>query len=177
EKLKCDAKTIGRWEQGRTYPSPYMRRKLAELLNIHFDDQLDPLPVAPRKEDWGEAPHVEHFYGREQELARLLDWMQQERCRVIAITGIGGVGKTTFALMAARQAVPHFERVWWRSLQNTPDLDQLLTSCLRFLCSGQQREIPQSVNEQISLLIEMLREQRCLLILDNAESLLQPNQS
>lgn len=177
EQLKCDAKTIGRWEQGRTYPSPYMRRKLAELLDIRFVDQIDSPSAPATREDWGEAPHIEHFYGREQELDCVLGWMQQERCRVIAITGIAGVGKTTFALVAARQAVPHFERVWWRSLQNAPTLEQLLTSCLRFLCSGQQREIPQQIDEQLSLLLEKLREQRCLLILDNAESLLQPNES
>src|SRR5689334_12791616 len=47
-----------------------------------------------RRIDWGEAPAVEQFFGREQEQATLRQWMLNERCRIIAVLGIGGVGKT-----------------------------------------------------------------------------------
>jgi WD40 repeat protein/transcriptional regulator with XRE-family HTH domain len=183
EQLECDPKTVGRWEQGKAFPSPYLRRKLAALLAINFTE-TEPAPgeklltqLPTLKEDWDESPAVEHFYGREQELARVLHWIESERCRVIAITGLGGIGKTSFAIKAARLAMTGFQRVWWRSLQNPPPVEQLVASCLHFLLSEQHLELPSQLDQQITLLIEVLREQRCLLILDNAESLLQPQQS
>src|SRR5258708_7881387 len=46
----------------------------------------------PRVE-WGEALDVPGFYGREQDLAQLSQWVLQERCRVVSVLGIGGIGK------------------------------------------------------------------------------------
>ncbi|HZU04325.1 MAG TPA: hypothetical protein VFA10_31995, partial [Ktedonobacteraceae bacterium] len=66
--------------------------------------------------DWGEAPAVEQFYGREQERTMLRQWMISERCRLVAILGIGGVGKTALATMAAEQAQESFEYIFWHSL-------------------------------------------------------------
>ncbi len=176
--LACDPKTVSRWEQDDTYPSPYLRRKLTELLDISFEvEQAEIIPLPSQKEDWGEAPAVDHFFGREADLALMRLWIEEDHCRVIAITGLGGIGKTTFATLVAQQVAPHFERVWWHSLQNAPTVEQLLTTCLRFLLGNQQREIPQELDQQVTVLLEILRKQRCLLILDNADSLLQAGQS
>lgn len=49
-------------------------------------------------QDWGNAPDVSTFFGRETELETLKTWILQERCRLIAILGIGGIGKTRFSL-------------------------------------------------------------------------------
>src|SRR5437588_8665055 len=49
------------------------------------------------RQDWGEAPDVIGFVGRAEELATLRDWVLDEHCRVAAVLGIGGIGKTVLA--------------------------------------------------------------------------------
>src|SRR5205807_8456631 len=44
--------------------------------------------------DWGEAPTVANFYGREPELATLACWVVEEGCRMVSVLGIGGIGKS-----------------------------------------------------------------------------------
>ena len=129
------------------------------------------------QKDWGEAPHIENFYGREQELSKVEQWIMEDHCRMVAILGIGGVGKTTFATKVAKQIKKNsFDYVYWRSLQNAPPLESILASFLRFVSNPRRMNLPKDLDEQISLLITSLREHHCLLILDNAESILQAGQ-
>jgi WD40 repeat protein len=124
--------------------------------------------------DWGDAPIVEQFYGREQELTRLMQWLREDHCRVVAIQGIGGMGKTTLARMLAEQMSHEFDYVFWRSLQNAPPLTDILEQCLQVFTGHQQPiHLPQYSDARILLLIERLRAHRCLLVLDNFESVLQ----
>ncbi len=44
--------------------------------------------------DWGNVPPVNHFFGRTEELEKLKQWIVNESCRVLAIVGSGGIGKT-----------------------------------------------------------------------------------
>lgn len=83
--------------------------------------------------DWDTAVDASVFYGREAELAQLWQWVAAERCRVVGVLGIGGIGKSTIAVKAALQMQAEFEIVVWRSLANAPPLDELLSSLLKFL--------------------------------------------
>jgi WD40 repeat protein len=150
-------------------------RKSAEAANAAMSTNIAATSQGgSRHIDWGEAPVVEQFYGREQELARLLQWLQQDHCRVVAIQGIGGMGKTALARMLVEQISQEFDYVFWRSLQNAPPLTDILEQCLRALMGYQQTiHLPQHSDAQILLLIEHLRAHRCLLVLDNFESVLQ----
>ena len=125
-----------------------------------------------RNVDWGEAPQVENFYGRDTESSALEQWIVAEHCRVVAVLGIGGIGKTTLASTVATQIQEAFTYIFWRSLQNAPPVEQLLQSCLQFLSNHQRTDRPKNVEDQISLLIEDLRRSRCLLVFDNFESVL-----
>ncbi len=134
-----------------------------------------PLDRIPRI-DWSEIPHVGSFYGRTRELAELKKWIVDDRCRVVAVLGMGGMGKTTLSAELAEQIKDSFEYVFWRSLQNTPPLDYILQQCIQFISDQQHVDLPKSMDEQIALLIQYLRAHRCLLVLDNAESILQPGE-
>ena len=122
--------------------------------------------VTPICQDWGEAIDVSLFYGRTQELATLDAWIQRDRCRLLGVLGMGGVGKTALAVTIAQQLQSHFEYVIWRSLRNAPPLKPLLGELISFLSAGQETQI------EIKLLLQWLRSSRCLVILDNVETIL-----
>jgi WD40 repeat protein/DNA-binding SARP family transcriptional activator len=120
-----------------------------------------------------DAPDLGSFYGRAPELALLQRWLVAERCRVVMLLGIGGVGKTALAAKLAGVVRERFDRVIWRSLVNAPPLGELLQGCLQALAAHDDARAPTSPDAQLDLLLAQLRRQRCLLILDNFESILQ----
>lgn len=130
------------------------------------------------QQDWDTAVDTSIFYGRETELAQLWRWIVSERCRVVGILGIGGIGKSTIAVKAALQMQAEFEIVAWRSLANAPPLEEFLSSLLKFLMPlyGEDPIIPTTIDEKLSKLMQYLRSRQCLLILDNAEIILHREQ-
>ncbi|MBE8966762.1 pentapeptide repeat-containing protein [Nostocales cyanobacterium LEGE 12452] len=127
------------------------------------------------QQDWDTAVDTSVFYGREAELTQLWQWVVSERCRLVGVLGIGGIGKSTISVKAALQMQTEFEIVVWRSLANAPPLDELLSSLLKFLMPlfGEDPIILTTLDQQISKLMQYLRSRRCLLLLDNAETILQ----
>ncbi|MFL5696796.1 MAG: NB-ARC domain-containing protein [Ktedonobacteraceae bacterium] len=195
EMIGSDLKTVGRWEQGKAFPSPHFRQRLVELFGKNAEE-LELLEEVGSKgdtsgqvtkyinedkpsqhifwqKDWGEAPHIDSFYGRQKELTEVEQWIMGDHCRVIAVLGIGGVGKTTFATMLAEQVKNSFDYVFWRSLQNAPSVESIAASFLQFVSNQRRMNLPKDLDGQISQLITSLREHPCLLILDNVEPVLQ----
>ena len=114
------------------------------------------------------------FYGREQELDTLTEWVvQEERCRVVSVLGIGGIGKSALAVTLMHQLAPHFEVVLWRSLRDAPTCKELLEDCLKRLTPQPLWEVPATLEQRVVLLLESFRSQRTLLVLDNLELLLE----
>ncbi|MCB0062205.1 MAG: hypothetical protein KDE19_08825, partial [Caldilineaceae bacterium] len=61
--------------------------------------------------------------------------------------------------------------VIWRSLLNAPPLADLLHNWLQTLARQTLSTFPETLDEQVRLLLTYLRQERCLLVLDNMESL------
>ncbi len=88
------------------------------------------------------ANNISVFYGREGELKQLSRWLLTDRCRLVAVLGMGGMGKTAIALKLtqdlqakiedsksgeqATAAPDQFSCILWRSLLNAPLLEELL---------------------------------------------------
>jgi WD40 repeat protein len=136
-------------------------------------------PARENRVDWGEAVDVAIFYGRTAELATLEQWILADQCRLVAVLGMGGIGKTSLAAKLGEQIQAEFEYVVWRSLREAPPLKEILTSLIQFLSNQQETaaDLPESLGGRITKLLEYLRTHRCLLILDNAESILQEGQA
>src|SRR5215471_10281030 len=173
--------------EARRMHTPFDEAWFARLLAAHPSSRSAPgpevLPTAPpterrtgspnRAQDWGEAPDTLDFIGRAEELDLLGRWVLEERCRLVAVLGFGGIGKTCLAARLAQRVAPDFERVYWRSVRNAPPVSEWLAGAIGFL-SDQQRVPPPSESERITALVQLLRARRCLLVLDNSETLFEP---
>lgn len=155
---------------------------------------------------WGEAPDVSVFFGRKNEILELEQWIIKDRCRVVGIVGMrgigktqlsvklgqggiretqlpvelvelrqGGIGKTDFSLKLAQEIEDKFEFVIWQTLRNAPSIKNILADLIKFLSSQQEKlSDNDTIEARISKLLQYFKEHRCLVILDNVESVLKP---
>jgi WD40 repeat protein/transcriptional regulator with XRE-family HTH domain len=135
--------------------------------------ELPDQPALESRIDWGDAIAVPTFYGREQELTQLEQWIVHERCRVVSVLGMGGIGKSTLSVNLMQRVTEHFEVVLFRSLRDAPACDALLDDCLQRFSPQLLSAASTNLERRIGLLIEQLRKERTLIVLDNLESLLE----
>jgi WD40 repeat protein/transcriptional regulator with XRE-family HTH domain len=128
--------------------------------------------AASSRMDWVGALDVSHFSGREVEVAELSQWIVQERCRLIALLGMGGIGKSMLASLLGSHLAPQFEAVLWRSLRDAPSCEELVADCITFFSETPSASFPASLEQRINQLVTRLQASRCLLVLDNLETLL-----
>jgi WD40 repeat protein len=127
---------------------------------------------------WGSTIDTSTFCGRNEELLCLQEWVLEEHCRLVLLQGIGGIGKSTLAAKLVQQIQTEFEVVVWRSLQNAPLLEEWLEAVLPMILQAQGEDIavPRDLDGKLLKLVEGLRQKRCLLILDNVETILSTGQ-
>jgi transcriptional regulator with XRE-family HTH domain len=129
-------------------------------------------PIASPRVDWVGALDVSRFAGREVEVAELTQWILEERCRLIALVGVGGIGKSMLASLLGSHLTPNFEAVLWRSVREAPPCEELVADCLTFFSQTPPATFPSSLEQRINQLVARLQASRCLLVLDNVETLL-----
>ena len=154
------------YQMGRVAPTARFYNRVAELLGEDVYAQMGSSTAS--EPDWSEAPDVGAFFGRVSELADLDEWALEERCRLVAITGLAGEGKTALAARYARSVINKFEFILWRRLLNAPSLTELAQSLVGAI-SDQQDLVARMPTDEITRLLNFLRFHRCLLVLDNFE--------
>lgn len=153
-------------------------RRQSEALR---NSQLNPTSYStPDSRNWKPEIDVSLFYGRSAELSLLEQWILGNsssalRCRVVAILGMGGIGKTALTAKLATQIQDKFDYTIWRSLQSAPSLSELVSDIIQVLTQQPELQLPENFSDRISLLLSYLRQYRCLLILDSWETILAGN--
>jgi transcriptional regulator with XRE-family HTH domain len=166
ERAGISTNAVSSLERGiRSRPYPHTRDALARALGLTADERAvwdetikparAPLPLA-----------TSSMVGRASELDAVAALLASER--VVTLTGPGGVGKTRLALAVAEQVEPRFPDgavfVALAALQEPADVLPAVADVL-----GLRELGPRDVRQ---VLTSHLRGRRMLLVLDNAEHLL-----
>lgn len=146
-------------------------------------------PPTPAQLSQRELPRVYHnlpprygeFIGREAELKRVLEWVENSRWPLAAIEGMGGIGKTSLAIEVAHRCLPGaelaiaapFEAVVWTSARDQADfdlhLDQVLDTIVHVLDYPYLTQL--QPEEKVKAVDKLLRSQPTLVIVDNFETI------
>ena len=149
-------------------PAPVQLSPPAEMPVAHAGKE----PASSPRVDWVGALDVSHFSGREVEVAELTQWILEERCRLVTLLGMGGIGKSMLASLLGSRLTQEFEAVLWRSVRDAPPCEELVADCLTFFSETPPAAFPASLEQRINQLVARLQASRCLLVLDNLETLL-----
>ncbi len=112
------------------------------------------------------APKITHFCGRKTELETLSHWITTQNPRIISVLGESGIGKTTLVKQFVDLNLSQFDLIIWKSIKLTPSLDTIITEIFRFINSE-----PIQTDNKLNQILTLLRQQKCLIILDDVQEL------
>lgn len=147
------------------------------------------LPDSPKLETlyhWHDAPTLTLFQGRRDELKFLKRWVLKatHSYKLLAICGIGGIGKTSLAAKLAESADGYFHQVVWvtaKSTRSPADFVRMLLDILQPGRSGHVSDTDRAAPSDDSIrggsfqhllqqLLSCLSKQRCLVVIDGFET-------
>lgn len=167
------------WRQTLAQPNLTQKQDSQGGTSPQTPSTTRPAEISPHQ-DWNHSPDVSSFVGRTAELTTLKQWILQDDCRLLALRGLSGVGKTVLAKVLAEQIQVEFDTVIWRSLNHATPLNKLLADLLQVLPkpspASSSTPWPNHKADLRSQLIASLRDSRCLIILDGVEGILQAGQ-
>ncbi len=156
-----------------------LRKNLAEELGVEPEAETDELYArihAGEIEIAPAAPATPHnlpnpatpFIERRSDLDGITRRLEDPNCRLLTLTGTGGIGKTRLALETARYELANFRQgVYFVSLASVDSPDFLVQTLATTLnVSFQNAKAPEDE------LLDSLRDRELLLVLDNFEQLL-----
>jgi ABC-type dipeptide/oligopeptide/nickel transport system ATPase subunit len=112
------------------------------------------------------APKIAHFCDRTTELQTLSHWLTTQNPRLISVLGLSGIGKTTLVKQFVDLNLQQFDVVIWKSIKLSPSLDTIITDIFALI-----NYEPIQTDNKLTQLFNLLRQQRCLIILDDVQEL------
>jgi DNA-directed RNA polymerase specialized sigma subunit len=159
--------------------SSNVAQDLVQIRNISFCGEARhpsniPNSHPPNQEtsyqDLSQMPELGAFFDRTPELQTLTTWILQQRCRLITLTGISGIGKTTLAVQLVQQIKDEFEYAVWYTLEEFPTLEKFQSNLIQ-LFSHSEKQDSSPINQKSLPLIKYLQNHRCLIVLDDVHNL------
>ncbi|MEA5500018.1 NB-ARC domain-containing protein [Limnoraphis robusta Tam1] len=158
--------------------------------NINFCSELYTHPKTTKKRshtnnkesqprhDLIDAPEYYRLHNRTNELATLKQWILKENSRIVTITGLSGIGKTTLARELLEHIKDNFDHILWRSHRKFSTLNALKTHLIEFLAPPPPTQNPSILNylRSRSSILDYLRSHRYLIILDDFQETLTPGE-
>jgi hypothetical protein len=156
-----------RWEKVSEWMEAQGYRLHRQPRSNHISESNGELTQSSKLIDWGEAPNITAFYGRSEELFQLAQWTERDRCHLLAICGMGGIGKTALVVKLVENIQHQCDCLLWRSLRAAQPTAQLIAELWQFLSQSPH------TGGDISEVMDIMRQKRCLIVLDDFESTLQ----
>ena len=143
-----------------------------DIPNSHQPNQKTSHPKQPTTphQDLDEMPELGDFYNRNTELETLTTWILQQHYRLIALTGIIGIGKTTLAVKLVHQIKDNFDYIIWRSLETSSTFAEFQTDLIQSFSQSQPENSLENTQKPLPL-IKYLQKYRCLVVLDDIHHL------
>jgi len=147
-------------------------RQPPDIPNSHPPNQQtsNPQQTPTLHHDLSEMPELGTFYDRAPEIETLKTWILQQRDRLIALTGISGIGKTTLAVQLVQLLKDEFDYVIWYSLEKTPTLAELEANLIEIFSQSQKQDSTPTNPKNLPL-IKYLQKHRALVVLDDIHHL------
>lgn len=174
EKVGCSLALIRKLEADERRPSKQITGILAQLLDIPPNEHegffafargtntLTPLPPHNLPAD------QTHFIGRKPELELIQARITSIECRLLVLTGLGGIGKTRLAVQSARAVLQQFpDGAFFLNLAGLDSADHLVSTVASALSYSFH-----SLADLKAQLLHYLHARKLLLIFDNYEHLL-----
>ena len=96
---------------------PCARSRRARILPRHLSlRRLDCVSIGAMRS------RFRPFMGVSGNRTQLTEWIVQDRCRVVSVLGVGGIGKSALSVHLMHQVAENFEVVIWRSLRDVTHL-------------------------------------------------------
>jgi WD40 repeat protein/ribosomal protein S18 acetylase RimI-like enzyme len=117
-------------------------------------------------------PDISAPIGRRHELKIISGWVQDPQCRLIAIVGVRGIGKTSLAARLAHSLQRAQPLVEWRRMVNPLSAKSFLTNLLVDLDPTVSLPVDRSLLHLVKALFTVLRGEPRLIVIDNVETVL-----
>ena len=186
ERIGTTAPNVGRWERGQTLPGPHFRQQLCTIFDVSaedlglFQEERENEPLSNGNEvpvrstfPWC-LPYRRNpfFTGRDEVLARLHEQLHTGNAAILAqvqaISGLGGIGKTSTAVEYAYRYRQEYQAVLWVHAENHETLTADAVGIAQVL------DLPEKDEQDLRYVREAVKRwlainQGWLLILDNVE--------
>jgi len=170
------SETIGNGEVIGKKKLRYCLEQLTKKYHTQSTSILEQIPNYLVRDLEGQLPDVSSFYGRIQELTNLKELIIKNRC--VSILGVAGTGKSALAAKLIEElsveSPPRFDCLVWKSVSHALSIQDLVADLIELTDDLKpESKSPEHTQAMITVLINQLQSQRCLVVLDECEDLFQ----